>query len=56
MTTYLHERRPADPTLRAPGTDRGPAARYVNIIAGAWLFISAFLWRDHAPSRMNSWV
>lgn len=32
------------------------AFRYVNIIAGAWLFTSAFLWQHSAPSRMNNWV
>lgn len=56
MTTYLHEQRPAAPAIREPRTDKGLAARYLNIVAGAWLFISAFLWKDNAPSQLNSWV
>lgn len=32
------------------------AARYVNIVLGVWLFISAFLWR-HSPAQMtNTWI
>jgi hypothetical protein len=32
------------------------SARYVNIILGAWLFISAFLWH-HSPSEyINAWL
>lgn len=32
------------------------AARYVNIIVGAWLFISAFVWQHSATSRTNTWI
>lgn len=32
------------------------AVRYVNIIAGVWLFVSAFLWQHSPPSRMNNWI
>ena len=56
MATYLDERRPAAPTAREAGMDKGLAARYLNILAGAWLFISAFLWTDNASWRMNSWA
>jgi hypothetical protein len=31
-------------------------ARYLNVLAGLWLFMSAFLWR-HSPAQFtNSWV
>lgn len=47
----------APPPTHGPGTNKGRlAARYLNMIAGAWLFISAFLWQDNASSRMNNWV
>jgi hypothetical protein len=36
--------------------DMGMAARYLNIIAGAWLFISAFLWQHSDSSQTNSWI
>lgn len=32
------------------------AARYLNIIAGAWLFISAFIWQHSDSSRTNTWI
>jgi hypothetical protein len=30
--------------------------RIVNVVLGAWLFISAFLWPHTAAQRTNSWV
>jgi SPW repeat-containing protein len=32
------------------------AARYVNIVVGAWLFISAFIWQHSNVSRTNTWI
>lgn len=32
------------------------SARYVNIILGVWLFISAFLWIHSAEQYTNTWV
>lgn len=52
----LSEQRPVVPSTRERGMDTGMAARYVNIIAGAWLFISAFLWRHSEVSRNNTWI
>lgn len=52
----LSEQRPTVPSTREPGTEAGIAARYVNIIAGAWLFISAFIWQHSAASRTNTWI
>ncbi len=52
MATMLDETR----MTRTARTDTGVAARYVNIVVGAWLFISAFLWRHTDPSRTNTWI
>jgi hypothetical protein len=30
--------------------------RVANLILGAWLFISAFLWRHAAGERSNTWI
>src|SRR5262245_35529310 len=31
-------------------------ARYLNILLGAWLFLSAFLWRHSDPQFTNTWL
>lgn len=31
-------------------------ARYLNILAGLWLFVSAFAWRHSQAQFTNSWV
>jgi hypothetical protein len=31
-------------------------ARYLNIAAGIWLFISAFLWQHSQAQFTNSWI
>ncbi len=43
--------------IRPVGT--GPAgrgARGINIVLGAWLFISAFVWPHSAAARTNTWI
>jgi len=30
--------------------------RVVNIIAGVWLFISAFIWPHTSAQRLNTWI
>lgn len=32
------------------------SSRYLNIIVGVWLFISAFAWRHSAAQLTNTWV
>lgn len=32
------------------------SARIVNVVLGAWLFVSAFVWRHSPPQLTNSWV
>lgn len=32
------------------------AARFTNVILGAWLFVSAFLWAHTGASQSNSWI
>jgi len=32
------------------------SARGLNVILGAWLFISAFLWDHTASQRTNTWI
>jgi len=53
------DRRSLEPRA-APGTGRsrqvGNAARFVNAVVGAWVFLSAFLLPQSAPSRTNTWV
>lgn len=58
MATTLDPNRTTTPTTgTGPArTDAGMAARYVNIAAGIWLFISAFLWRHSNPSITNTWI
>jgi uncharacterized membrane protein HdeD (DUF308 family) len=31
-------------------------ARYLNILLGVWLFISAFLWRHSSAQFTNTWL
>ena len=32
------------------------SSRYLNIIVGVWLFISAFVWRHSAAQFTNTWI
>jgi SPW repeat len=32
------------------------SSRYLNIIVGIWLFVSAFVWRHSAAQFTNTWV
>ena len=32
------------------------SSRYLNIIVGVWLFISAFAWRHSAAQFTNTWI
>lgn len=32
------------------------SARYVSIALGIWLFLSAFVWKHHPASQINTWV
>src|SRR5262245_26482449 len=34
----------------------GTKTRYLNIILGIWLFISAFLWPHSGPQFTNTWL
>jgi len=34
----------------------GTWARWLNILIGIWLFISAFAWQHSMASRTNSWI
>ena len=36
--------------------NRDTTGSYLSIIAGIWLFISAFVWRHSAAQFTNSWV
>ncbi len=39
------------------GTKRfGGIARWLNLILGIWLFISAFVWDHSGAERTNSWI
>ncbi len=42
-------------TGNTPST-RNEWARWVNIVLGAWLFISAFIWPHTASSMTNTWI
>jgi hypothetical protein len=46
--------RVTDPALGA--NDSGRAARLLSIIAGVWLFISAFVWTHTMAQRTNTWI
>lgn len=39
-----------------PGRGLGQAARVANIILGAWLFASAFVWPHAQASRVHTWI
>lgn len=34
----------------------GKQARIISIIAGVWLFISAFVWPHSEPQFVNTWI
>ncbi len=34
----------------------GTSARWLNLLLGVWLFISAFAWEHSAPERTNTWI
>ncbi|MGE0398113.1 MAG: hypothetical protein AB7T06_15535 [Kofleriaceae bacterium] len=36
--------------------DRGAVARWLNVVAGAWLFFSAFMWLHTDASMTNTWI
>jgi hypothetical protein len=36
--------------------DTGRSARLLNIVAGIWLFISAFVWTHTMAQRTNTWI
>src|SRR5919206_2465218 len=43
-------------TAIATSLNRGQLARWLNLLLGIWLFISAFVW-DHTPAeRTNTWI
>jgi hypothetical protein len=52
MTTIQAHR----PWIASRGNDVGPWPRYVNAVSGAWLFLSALLWKHPAPQGTNAWV
>lgn len=39
-----------------PTTSARPGPRYANIVLGAWLFLSAFLWTHYDGSFTNTWL
>jgi len=41
---------------RNPALQNGTWARWLNILIGVWLFISAFAWQHSMASRTNSWI
>lgn len=57
MAISINEKRTTT-TTTTPRNDPGigVAARYANIVAGVWLFISAFLWEHSDASRTNTWI
>ena len=32
------------------------AARWINVVMGAWLFVSAFLWSHTSAQYANTWI
>jgi hypothetical protein len=50
MTTTM-QRGPRDLALQ-----NGTWARWLNILVGIWLFISAFAWQHSMAARTNSWI
>lgn len=47
-------------TINSPNSHNsqmmGNGARYLNVLIGAWLFISAFAWRHPVHLRQDSWI
>lgn len=56
MATTPDRRTDTSTPTAAGGPDAGAAARYVNIVVGVWLFISAFIWQHTDASRTNTWI
>jgi hypothetical protein len=56
MATTIDRRAGTSASTTARGPDAGIVARFANIVVGAWLFISAFIWPHSAPARMNTWI
>lgn len=52
MTTQAPPSYREIPTTTSPR----PGARYVNIVLGSWLFLSAFLWTHYDASFTNTWM
>jgi hypothetical protein len=47
----------SDPSHRRSGLSMpGRTARTLNLILGAWLFVSAFLWSHTPADRVNDWA
>jgi hypothetical protein len=40
----------------ATRSGRRPTARLTNVVLGAWLFVSAFLWAHSPEQQTNTWV
>jgi hypothetical protein len=53
MATTVQSHRP---WLVSRGNDVDPWPRYLSAIAGAWLFLSAFMWTHHPLQRTNTWI
>jgi hypothetical protein len=34
----------------------GGVARVLNVVVGAWVVLSAFIWHHTVPSRSNTWI
>ncbi|MGA9523135.1 MAG: hypothetical protein WBV82_16835 [Myxococcaceae bacterium] len=45
---------PGDERLAPPTA--GPLACFINMVMGAWVFLSAFVLPQSDPTRTNSWV
>lgn len=56
MATNLDRRTGTPPTPAAGGSDAGIVARFVNLVVGVWLFVSAFIWPHTYASRENTWI
>ncbi len=61
MAEIINERRrveavrPAS-TERASAPNAGAIARFINMVVGAWVFLSAFLLAQSDATRTNAWV
>ncbi len=42
--------------MEAGWASNARAARWLNVILGVWLFISAFVWEHTTAERTNSWI